>query len=79
MQLGALALVQDDDAVLLARECGIEQFARQQAARVRQHEDDRTELAALGFVNRQRIGEFEDRIAFFHKVTTGEVVLEAWL
>ena len=71
--------MKNDDTIFLARECCIEQFAREQAAGVWQHKDDRAEFAALRFMHGKSIGKFEDRIAFFPEVTTGEIVLEAGL
>jgi hypothetical protein len=47
-ELGEIALVEDDPAVALAGERGVEQFRGKQPTRIGQHDEGDVELAALG-------------------------------
>ncbi len=54
-------LVEDDELVPVPGDGGVEQLPRERTAVARKHEVRSPELASLGLVHRQRVGELEIR------------------
>jgi hypothetical protein len=77
--LGERALMQNDQALLMARKGRIQELAREKPARVGQHDDGHAELAPLRLVDREAVGELKRVLAFIPELAGVEAVLVAKL
>ena len=72
-------LVEDYELVLVTGERRVQQLAGEQPTRVGEHDEGFVELAALGLVYRQAVGQLERVAGFFPELSTAELVLGARL
>ena len=76
-ELGRVSLVEQRDPLFLPGQRRVEELAREDPARIRDHDDRASEFAALRLMHRERVGEFERRGALIAEVARAVVVDEA--